>query len=520
MKTRVSKSRKKQKHIAPKPNTALSVENDENDLKKNKILDLNLYLTSTPKGMSFKEKHHTSPFLSPIPHNIDKRHESELATEVIKEEHSVALSEPNIHPFNTMRNILSEICQFGPSCKTGNTLSAPSVVDGQASSSACKLSVQRPEFLDVTVGAMLTDPVSATDVPSQIQSCKADERISSTMTNSGKLYVACSEARNLKESLLLRDKEFDSAEQVLMNDAVNGVSKNGSSLSSPVHEYKHVNLRRQKNREPKYLEGALYSSDDSFLGFSDVPPEQDLCGNTGKDSVVLSNSYPAHDNNQFSLTNEGTKKCKVNRNLSPSKPRNMSLILFDSWNSVNNGKLEGTLESSSDFKVCDKNPVLRPGMLRSHSQRLLYSDLAGRHYSKDHTVQNNEEGSWHVDDSGSHPAQESSMLNRDTGLLRTDISKCLPLQECPADNADESPINNQDRSLKDSTIHSADKGEMSWSIISKTILSESSVMNIGTGESNVNPRSFLRIIQYIYIGVCQMEDFTESMVTELNYVGM
>jgi hypothetical protein len=79
------------------------------------------------------------------------------------------------------------------------------------------------------------------------------------------------------------------------------------------------------------VEGALYSSDDSyvedFLGFSDVPPEQDLCENTGKDSV-FSNSYPAHDSNQFSATNEGTEKRKVNRSLSPSKSINMSPILF------------------------------------------------------------------------------------------------------------------------------------------------------------------------------------------------
>jgi hypothetical protein len=140
------KEQKKQKQIAPKPNPALNVENDENDGKKNEILDLNLCLTSTLKGTSFKENYHTSPFLSPIPYSIDKRHESEVAIEVIKKEdnsyqNSVPLSEPNIHTFNIMRNILSEICQFGPLCKNSNTLPAPSVVNGQASSNVCKLSV-------------------------------------------------------------------------------------------------------------------------------------------------------------------------------------------------------------------------------------------------------------------------------------------------------------------------------------------------------------------------------------------
>jgi hypothetical protein len=76
----------------------------------------------------------------------------------------------------------------------------------------------------------------------------------------------------------------------------------------------------------------LCKSDDScvedFLGFSDVPPAQNLCENTGKDSVVLSNSYPTHDSNQFPVINKGTEKCEVNGNLSPSKSRNISLILL------------------------------------------------------------------------------------------------------------------------------------------------------------------------------------------------
>jgi hypothetical protein len=495
----VSKRKKKQKHFAPKPNPALKLEDNKNVGNKNEILDLNPCLTSTPKEIRCKEKYLTSQFLSPIPHSVDKEHGRNATDEIIKEENNsyqVPLSKPHVHTFNAIRNILPETCQFGPSCKTSNTISVPSVVDGKASSSLCEFSVHKLESLDVAAGAMLADSVSVTDVPSQLQSCKADESIVSTIHH-----------LPLKGSFIYKDQKLDSAEQLLMNDSANGVSINGSFLSSPVHQFKNVNLRMQKNRYSKYKDGALYESDDScvedFLGFPDVPPAQNLYENTGKDSVVLSHSYPTHDSNvvlshsypthdsnQFSVINKGTKKCEVKGNLSPTKSRNISLILFDSWDSANGRKSGATPESISESKVCNQNRVLKSEMLSSHSERLLYPDHTGGNCAQDPAVQGSEERSWHINDSGSHPAQESSVLSRVTGLLCSNVSKSPLLQESSAD-VYESHINNRDCSVHDSTIYNTDKGEVLCNNISKNdILPESSVLNSGTGKSLVESRSF------------------------------
>jgi hypothetical protein len=454
----VSKRKKKQKHFAPKPNPALKLRSHENNGNKNEVLDLNPCLTSTPKGVRYKEKYQTFPFLSPIPHSVDKEHGTKATDEIIKEENNsyqspLPLSEPHVHTFNVTRNILPDMCQVDPSRKTSNTLSVPSVVDGKTSNSLCTFSVRKFESLDVAAGAKIADSVIVIDVSSQLQSCKADESIVST------IFI------------------------------------NGSFLSSPVHQCKNVNLRRQESRDSKHMEGALYKSDDScvedFLGFSDVAPAQNLCETNGKDSIVLSNSCPIRDSNQFSVINEGTEKCEVNGNLSTSKSRNMSLILFDSWDSVNGRKVEVTPESIPKGKVCNQNQVSKSEMLTSHSEKLLYTDHAGVHCAQDSAVQGSEEGPWHTNDSASHPAQESSVLSRDTGLLCSNFSKSLCLQESSAD-AYESHINNQDCSVQDSTIYNTDKGELLCNSISKNdILPESSVLNSGTGKSHADPRSFL-----------------------------
>jgi hypothetical protein len=487
----VPKGRKKQKHFAPKPNPALKLKNHENDGNKNEKLDLNPCLTSTPKGTSYKENNPTSPFLSPILHNVDEGHGSKAIDEIIKEEKknyhgSVSLSEPYIHTANARRNILPEMHQFGPSCKTSNLLSAPSVVEGNVSSSLYKISVHKLESLDVTAGAVLADSENETkDVPSQLHSCKVDERTVSTMANSDQLHVMCSELRNLKESFTCKDQKCDSPKQLFMNDSVNGVSTNGCFVSSPVHQCENINLTRQKNRGSKCKERTLYKCDDSdvedFLGFSDVPPVQDLCKNTGRD--VLSNLYPAGDSNQFSTINECPEICKV----SPSKSRNMSVILFDSWVSVSGRTLEATPES----KVCDQNQVLKSGVLISHSQRLLYPDYTGRHCAQDSAVQNSKEGSLHINDAGSHPTQESSVFSRNAGLLCSNVPISLLLQESSVDT-DESHIGNQrGHPTRESTVYNTHKDELLCTNVSKNhVLQESSFLNSSTGESHIDhPRS-------------------------------
>jgi hypothetical protein len=352
------------------------------------------------------------------------------------------------------------------------------MVEGKASIRWCKFSVHRLESLDVTANAMLADSVNVTDFPSQLHSSKVDERIVHTMANSNQLHGMCFELRNLKESFTCKDQKFDSAKQILVNDSVNGVTINGSFPSSPVHQCKNVDLRRQKNRESKSMEG------EEFFGFPDVRPVKDLCGNIGKD-FGLSNLYSAGDSNQLSVINEGTEKCKINRNLCQSKSRNVSVILFDSWDSENDRKLEPTSES----KVYDQNQVLKSGMLSNDSQRLLYPDHTRRHCAQNSTVQDSKEGLCHINGSGSHPAEESSVLSRDKRLLCSIFFENL-LQDSSA-NTDESHISNEDCPTQDSTVYSTDQDELLCSSISKShSVPESSVVNSDTGKSHVDSRLY------------------------------
>jgi hypothetical protein len=337
---------------------------------------------------------------------------------------------------------------------------------------------------------MLADSVNVIDVPNHLHSSTVVERIVSTTADSNQLHGMCSELRNLKESFTCKDQEFDSGKQLFVNDSGNGVSISESFLSSPVHQCKNVDLRRQKNRESKCVEGAVYKSDDSsveeFIGFPDVSPAQDLCENMGKDFVVLSNLYSAGDSNQFSVINDGTEKCKINRNLSQSKSRNVSVILFDSWDSENDRKLKPSPES----KVYDQNQVLKSGMLSSDSQRLLFPDHTRRHCAQDSAVQNSKEGFCHINDPGSRPAPESSVLSRETGLLCSNVSKSLLLQASSADTG-ESHSNNGEYPTQVSAVYNTDQNELLCSSISKNhILPESSVLNSDTGESHIDPKSF------------------------------
>ncbi|PNF40211.1 hypothetical protein B7P43_G08259 [Cryptotermes secundus] len=362
------------------------------------------------------------------------------------------------------------------------------MVEGKASSSLYKFSVHKLESLDVTAGAISANSVNVTDIPSQLHSSKVDERILSTMENSNQLHGMSSELRNLKESFTCKDQRIDSAKQPFVNQSGNGVPINGSFLSSPVHQCKNTDLRRQKSRESKCMEGAICKNDDdsveSFLGFPDVPPAQDLCGNVGKD-FVLTNLYSTSDSNQYSVINEDTEKCKINRNLSQSKSTNVSVILFDSWDSVQDRKLEPTSES----KVCDQDQVLKSGMLSSDSQRLLYPYHTRRHCAQNSAVRNIKEGLCHINYSGSQRAQESSVLSTDTGLLCSSVSKNLVLQDSSADT-DESQINKQDHTTQDSTVYDTDQNELLCSNISKScILPESSVVNSDAGKQSISVKS-------------------------------
>jgi hypothetical protein len=226
--------------------------------------------------------------------------------------------------------------------------------------------------------------------------------------------------------------------------------------------------------------------------FSGVHPAQDLC----------ENPYPSNvDSDQCASINEVTDRCRGNRNLSPSESRNKSVILFDSWDSVNSRKFEPTFQSPSentDIIVCGRSQVLKSGMLHSHLQSSLCLDNTRQH-AQDFAIQNSKEGllhsylslkpimpsrdidkSLHISDSRCHPAQKSSVLrvlSRHTeGLLCNDVSKRHSLQDSSMD-ADESHISDpRSCPAQKSVVQSAEKEELLCSDVSRSnILQESSV---------------------------------------------
>lgn len=220
------------------------------------------------------------------------------------------------------------------------------------------------------------------------------------------------------------------------------------------------------------------------MGFSDVNAAQDLC----------ENPHPSNaDSHQFAVSNEVAEKYKCNQNLSPSKSRNKSVILFDSWDSISGRKFEPTFQSpleNRDTIMCGQNQILKSGMLHAQDcavqlskEGVLHSYLPPKPVMASRDV----DKLLHINISRWHPSQKLSALSRHTEEVPcSDTSRRQPSQDFPADTG-KSHICNLSCS-QESAVHIADKGELLCSDVSrKHIFVESSV---DTDESHSNdPRS-------------------------------
>ena len=400
--------------------------------------------------------------------------------------------------FDARQNILPEVNQFDPSFKgsnMSNKLLPSSVVVESVSKSLCKFAINKEKSSHVSAGAELDDSVKLIEcVSSQLQSCKLDEKIVSAIGSSNERYGPDCELRKSKESFTCTDHKFD------MNDSISAVSVSGSHQNSPVHTCADMGMRRQQNRWIKSVGRSLCKSDDScaeellgfsavsleqhlsmdpitgsflgvsdlsfeqylcderrtgsFMGFadvseqdlcedpttvgsldlSDVPKEQDLYKDPITDAVPLDFSG---DNNKCVESNGVTESVNIAANLPSSESRNISVVLFDSWDSGNGTKLQTTFDrlyKKKEAVVFDESQVSISRVGNNHSEN-----------------------------------------------SRTDVSKHHHLHESSLD-VDESDCKYQ-----------RDKSELLCSSVSKEhLFQEPSDTIIGTGESHIDDiRSFL-----------------------------
>jgi len=337
---------------------------------------------------------------------------------------STSLSK-SVGVFDARQNILPEVHQFDPSFKgsnMSNKLLPSSVVEENVSKNMCKFAINKEKSSLVSAGAMLHDSVILIDcVSSQLQSCKLDEKIVSTVGSSNELYGPECELRKSKESFTCTDQKFD------MNNSIITISVSGSHKNSPVHNCADMSMRRQQNRCIECVGRSLCRSDDScaeeVLGFSDVPLEQHLSVDpiTGSflglsdvsveqhscdeprtggfmsfadvsvkqylcedpitgGSLDLSDAPKEQGLNRDPITDvvppdlhilsDGSNKCAESNGLTEgfnsaanfpsSGSRNISIVLFDSWDSGNGTKLQTTLERPCENKeavVFDESQV-------------------------------------------------------------------------------------------------------------------------------------------------------------------
>lgn len=495
-KVEASKNSRTRKHFAAKLNLPLQLRDHKEQENKHETLDVNLCLTSTPKVTSCKDKNRTPPLVSPILQSVDKRQKSKISGEVSKRESyqgAVSLSEPCIVISSARKNILPHMRLIDPSCEGSNSFSS-SVAEEDVSSSLEKLVSHKLESVLDPVSAALNDPINVIKcVSSQLQSCKADRRIVSAVTHSNQLNDAHCDMTNLKESFTCKDLKLDFAKEPCISESVNKVSINESVSCKVVHQDKHANLRKKENRESEGDKKFQCRSDDSPGDDLDIHPAQGSCDSSPTEFFGFPDSCPSNgDSPKFSAINEVTERCKDNRNLSPSKSVCKSLILFDSWDSVN-GNFEPTSESPSentDAIVCGKTQVLKSGVLCSHIQTSVYLDNTRRN-AQGSAVQNSKgllhnypslkpvlssggiDRSLCINDTRFHSAQKSSVLSRQTEGLLCDVTNRHSLQDSSV-NMGESHTCNPSTCPQKYAVHKAGKEEVLYNVSKSCFLQESS----------------------------------------------
>lgn len=490
----VPKGRKIQKCVLEKPNSPLQW-----GKHKKRTLDMNPCSTSTPNKISCSKNNQTSPFLSPILHSDQTGQKNKVINDITEDKKnsvcgSLSLLESPICILDARKNVLPEIHQIDTFFKASivsKDLFPSSVIEESGSKSLCKFAVNKVESCHVSAGAMLNASLIVTeDVSIQLQSCKQDYKVMSDIPSLKELCGTDCELRKSKESFTCKDQKFDAVTQPYMNDSTSTVSVSGSVLSLPAYECADVNLKRQKNRWTKCEGGSLCRSDDSCAeeqGFSDVPLEggvcedpirrgrlglldvsieQDSCENpkTGflgfSDISVEQNSCVDPITGGFlaftdvsseqDLFSGGSNECveisgvtnrgNITTNLPSSESRNMSVALFDLWDSGNGTKLETTFgkpPENSRVVVFDQSQVSSSEVPISHSENSCI-DISKHHHLHVSSVDIDESDCKYPrgktellcsNISKEHLFQEPSDMIVGTGELHTDSVRSLLSQE-------------------------------------------------------------------------------------------
>jgi hypothetical protein len=443
-------------------------------------LVMNPPCTSTPNTIRCREIDEAFTLISPILQSDQKGQRGKVINNTTENKRnsvcgSTSLSRSVVCIYDASKNISPEVNQCDPSFKgsnMSNELLPSSVVEESVSKRLCKYAVNKEKSCHVSAGAVLQDSVMLIGrVSSQLQSYKLDEKIVSSIGSSNDFVGPDCELKKSKESSTCKDQKFDAATQSCINDSLSADFVIGSHQNLPVQSCADVGVRRQQNRWTKYVGRRLCRSDDScaeefldfsdvpleqhisvgpitegFLGFSNVSAEQHSCDyTTTGGSMNLSDVPTEHDLCKDPVTGVvppdlhifrgASNKCAESKgvniaaNIPSSESRNMSVILFDSWDSGNGVKIEGNSERLSE----NREAVIFDGSQMSSSR-----------------VQNN-----HSENS------------------RTDVSKHL--------HSHKSSVVVDESDCK----YPRDKSELLCSSISKEhLLQEPSDMSIGAGESH------------------------------------
>jgi hypothetical protein len=329
-----------------------------------------------------------------------------------------------------------------------NKLLSLSVVEESVSKNICKFAINKEKSSHVSANTMLHDSVILIDcVSSQLQSCKLDEKIVSAIGSSNELCDPECELRKAKESFTCTDQKFDMNDSI-RTISVSGSNQNSPvhyCADMNVRRQKNMNIKcvgrslcrsngswaeellgfsdipLEQHLSVGPIKGSFLGLSDvsveqhscdkprtgGFMGFADVSVKQDICEDpiTGG-SLDLSDAPKEQSLNKDPITDvvrpdlhilsDGSNKCAESNgvtegfnsaaNLPSSESRNVSIVLFDSWDSGNGTKLQTTLERPYENKeavVFDESQVStsRLGNNNSENSRTDVSKLHHLHES-------------------------------------------------------------------------------------------------------------------------------------------
>lgn len=371
--------------------------------------------------------------------------------------------------FDVRQNILPQVHQFDPSFKgsnMSNKLLPSSVVEENVSKSLCKFAVSKEKSYHVSAGAILHDSVILIEcVSNQLQSCKLDEKIVSAIGSSNERYGPDCELRKSKESFTCTDQKLDMNDSISavcvtgshqnspvhncadmgmrrhQNRSIKSVGrslcKSDDSCAEELLGFTAVPLEQHLSMDP-ITGGFLVLSDvtveqdtcdeprtGSFMGFadvleqdlcedlitrgsldlSDVPKEQDLYKGPITDAVPPDLHICSGDSNKCAESNRVTEGINIAANLPSSESRNMSVLLFDSWDSGNSTKLQTTFDRPFEKReavVFDESQVSISRVGNNHSENSR-TDVSKHHHLH--------ESSLDVDESDcKYPRDKSELL--------------------------------------------------------------------------------------------------------------